>query len=382
MSHAELTVDADAVGRNARLFADRSHGHLMAVLKADAFGHGDLAPVALSNGATWLGTTSIDDALALRASSPEVPILSWLNPVDADWTGALAAGIDLAVPSAEHLHAISRAARALGRTAHVHLHIDLGINRDGASRSEWAALCELAALLRASVRVVGVMGHLSTADDPAAAENARERLLFDNAVRVAGRRGLRPLVRHLAASAATLTQPDALYDLSRVGAGLYGIDPSGTTRLHPALTLTAPVVSVKRVGAGEGVGYSHTFSTSRASTLALLPVGYGDGLPRTASGRAEVLLRGRRRPVVGLFSMDQIVVDLGDDTVQPGEVATVFGPGSAGEPTVHEWAGWSGTIDHAIVVGIGARVRRRTLVPPGRGAAGPAGSAASTGVRA
>ncbi|ROQ39744.1 alanine racemase [Frondihabitans sp. PhB188] len=361
---AELTVDADAVARNTRLFAERAHGHLMAVLKADAFGHGDLARVATDNGASWLGTTSLADAHDLRERAPGTPILSWLNPVDADWGGAVVAGIDVAVPTAEHLHAVSRAAAAAGGIARIHLHIDLGINRDGAARSDWAALCELAALHERTsgrVRVVGIMGHLSSADAPSSPENARERMLFDNAVRVARARGLRPVVRHLAASAATLTQPEALYDLSRVGAGLYGIDPSRTTSLHSALTLTAPIVSVKRVGAGAGVGYAHTWSTSRPTSLALLPVGYGDGLPRTASGRAWVQVRGRRRPVVGLFSMDQVVVDVGDDPVMAGETATVFGPGDHGEPTVREWADWSGTIDHAIVVGIGARVTRRTV---------------------
>jgi alanine racemase len=143
-----------------------------------------------------------------------------------------------------------------------------------------------------------------------------------------------------------------------VGAGLFGIDPARTTALRPALRLTAPVVSVKRVPRGSGVGYSHTWSTARDTSLALLPLGYGDGLPRTASGRAEVQLRGRRRPIVGVFSMDQVVVDVGDDLIRPGETATIFGSGDTGEPTVREWAEWAGTIDHAIMVGIGSRVRR------------------------
>ncbi|MBF4575387.1 alanine racemase [Frondihabitans sp. VKM Ac-2883] len=361
MPSAQLTVDTSAVAWNTRLFAGRTNGHLLAVLKADAFGHGDLAPIVLAGGATWLGTTSISDALVLRSRAAETRILSWLNPVDAPFEEALLADLDLAVPSEQHLHAISVAAAATGRVARIHLHVDLGINRDGAARGEWSALCQLAWLLTklGRIRVDGIMGHLSSADDPQDPANRRERMLFDNAVRVARTHGLRPVVRHLAATAATLTQPDALYDLSRIGAGLYGIDPARSTTLRPALTLTAPVVSVKRVPRGSGVGYSHTWSTTRDTNLALLPLGYGDGLPRTASGRAWVQVRGRRRPIVGLFSMDQVVVDTGDDQMAPGDVATVFGAGGGGEPTVRDWAEWAGTIDHDIVVGIGARVQRR-----------------------
>jgi alanine racemase len=169
---------------------------------------------------------------------------------------------------------------------------------------------------------------------------------------------LRPPLRHLAATAATLTDPLSQHTLCRVGAGLVGIDPTRTTPLRPAMTLTAPVVTLRDVAPGTPVGYGHTWASPRATRLALLPLGYADGLPRAASGRAEVLLRGRRCPVVGLVSMDQVVVDVGTLPVTVGDVATVFGPGDHGEPTVAEWAAWSGTIEHEIVTGIGARVLR------------------------
>jgi alanine racemase len=185
---------------------------------------------------------------------------------------------------------------------------------------------------------------------------ARERFAWG--IAVARRHGLRPPLRHLAATAATLTDPLSRHTLCRVGAGLVGIDPTGTTPLRPAMTLTAPVVSVRDVPAGTPVGYGHTWVAGRATRLALLPLGYADGLPRSASGRAEVLVRGCRRPVVGTISMDQVVVDVGTLPVRAGEVATVFGPGDAGEPTAAEWALWSGTIEHEIVTGIGARVSR------------------------
>ncbi len=357
---AALAVDLDAVAANTRLFAGRTPGALMAVVKADGFGHGAtaVAQTALANGASWLGVTSLEEALALRADGLRAPVLSWLNPVGADVTAAVSAGIDLAVPSLAHLAAVVRA----GVPARIHLHLDTGMSRDGAPPSDWTALCAAAAGAEraGSVRVVGVMGHLGCADVPADPANAAGRDRFAWGLGVARAEGLRPALRHLAATAATLTDPAARHNLSRVGAGLVGIDPSGSTRLRPALTLTAPVIGVRRVAAGAEVGYGHTWSASRPTTLALLPLGYADGLPRAASGHAEVSVRGRRRPIVGAISMDQVVVDLGDDLAAPGETATVFGPGASGEPTVAEWAAWAGTIEHEIVTGIGARVARVT----------------------
>ncbi|GAA5150956.1 alanine racemase [Nocardioides marinquilinus] len=353
-----LAVDLDAVAANTRLFADRTPGALMAVVKADGFGHGAaaVARTALAHGAAWLGVTSLAEALALRAEGLTAPVLSWLNPVDADYTAAVGARVDVAVPSRAHLEAVTRA----GIGARVHLHLDTGMARDGAPPAEWGALCrdarraERAGLLR----VVGVMGHLGCADDPADPANAAGRAAFDHGLATARATGLRPPLRHLAATAATLTDPASLHTMTRVGAGLVGIDPSGTTRLHPALTLTAPVVGVRRVAAGTAVGYGRTWTASRPTTLALLPLGYADGLPRATSGRAEVLLRGRRCRLVGRVSMDQVVVDAGDERVRPGEVATVFGAGRHGEPTTAEWAVWADTIEHEIVTGIGARVSR------------------------
>jgi len=164
---------------------------------------------------------------------------------------------------------------------------------------------------------------------------------------------------HLAATSGALTDPATHFDLVRVGAGLVGIDPSGSTRLHPALTLTAPLVSVRRALAGTPVGYGHTWTAPSATELGLLPLGYADGLPRAASGRAEVLVRGRRRPLVGRISMDMAVVDLGPDGAEAGDLVTVLGPGRDGEPTVAEWASWSNTIEHEIVTGLGLRTPKR-----------------------
>lgn len=364
-----VEVDLAAVAANTRLFASRTAAELMAVVKADGFGHGaaHVASTALANGASRLGVTSIDEALALRAAGIRAPVLSWLNHVDAAYVAALAAEVEIAVPSHEHLDAVLRAQRTAPheRSARIHLHLDTGLARDGAEPSSWAALCRDARRgeREGLVRVVGVMSHLGCADAPFDACNELARVRFARGVKVARAAGLRPAQRHLAATASTLLDMGSHHTMVRVGAGLVGIDPTGTTRLRSALTLTAPVVGVRRVNAGSGVGYGHTWTARSATSLALLPLGYADGLPRVASGRAEVFLRGRRRPIVGRISMDQVVVNLGDDHVEPGDIATVFGHGDAGEPTVAEWAAWSHTLPHEVVTGIGGRVQRTTIPP-------------------
>jgi alanine racemase len=358
---SELVVHEDALRENTARLRALSGGRLMAVLKADAFGHGDVASAVLESGAESIGVTSVDEALALRQADVDAPILSWLNPPGADFETAVRERIDLAVPSLELLFEIAGAARAAGRVARVHLHIDIGTGRDGCPPPDWATLCALARAQEAAgaIRVVGVMGHMSCADDPLSGQNVRERLVFENAIRTARRRGLRPHLLHLAATAATITGAGGGYGPHRIGAGLFGIDPSHTTEvLRPALTLTSTVVSSREAPAGTGVGYGHDFVTPERTHLALLPLGYADGLPRAASGRAEVFVRGRRRPLVGRFSMDMVVVDTGDMLLRPGERVTVFGPGRDGDPTVADWAAWSHTIEHEIVTAVGSQSSR------------------------
>jgi alanine racemase len=349
-----LHVERDAIAANTALLAGRARGALMAVVKADGFGHGAevVARTALQHGATWLGVTSLAEAGALREAGLGAPILSWLNPVDADWVGAADRDIDVAVPDLAHLVAIRRSGV---RRLRVHLHADVGLSRDGAPAADWRCLLQAArtAEIDGAVEVVGLMGHLARAD---AGPDARGRAAFARFVRLAAAAGLRPRVRHLAATSATLTDPRAHHTLCRVGAGLVGIDPSGTTALRGAATLTAAVVSVRDVTAGTGIGYGHAYVTTRPTRLALLPLGYADGIPSAVAGRAEVLVSGRRCPLVGRISMDQVVADVGTMPVAAGDVAVVFGPGDRGEPTVLDWARWAGTLPHDIVTGLGARI--------------------------
>lgn len=361
-----LEVNLEAIAANTRLLAARATGELMAVVKADGFGHGAalVARTALANGASSLGVTSIDEALQLRDAEVAAPILSWLNTPDADFSNAIANDIDLAVPSVQHLAAVTATAARVQRVAAIHLHADTGLARDGAAPDEWLRLCVLAreAQNRGHVRVVGLMGHLSSADDPSDLANVMGRRAFARFCRIGRASGLHPTTRHLAATAATLTDPRSHHDLCRVGAGLVGIDPTGTTPLRAAVTLTAPVVTVRQVPAGTPVGYGHTYVTDRPADLALVPVGYADGMPRAASGRAEALVRGRRCAVVGRISMDQMVVDVTGLHIGAGDAVTVLGPGDRGEPTLDDWATWSGTLPHEIVTRLGARLTR-TVTP-------------------
>ena len=355
LARPRLTVDAAAIGANVRTLLRTTGTPLLAVVKADGFGCGAerVARAALAAGATWLGTATLDEAVALRRAGLAAPVLAWLHPVDADWEAALRLRIDVAVSSVEHLHALTRAARRTASRACVHLHVDTGMARDGAPVSEWRRLVRAAAGARDALEVVGVMGHLPCADREHPSNEEGVRTLA-GAVAVVRAAGLRPPVRHLAATAAAQRLPRARFDLVRIGAGLHGIG-SG---LRPAATLQAPVVLTRHVRAGTPVGYGHDGLAARDTVLATLPLGYADGLPRRLDPDAAVMLDGRRCRITGRVSMDQVVVDAGPAGVPVGAAATVFGPGDAGEPTLRDWARWAGTVEQDVLTGVGSRVQR------------------------
>ena len=348
-----------AVTANVAELRARTGATVMAVVKADGYGHGavTVAEAAVAAGAGWLGTTSVAEAAALRAAGLAVPILTWLHPDGIDAGAAAVAGVDVAVGSVDELGAL------LARTAwpqRVHLHLDTGMARGGCPRREWDGLIALARRGHeaGSVRVVGVMGHLPLADRADPAANAPAVAGLREALHRIRAAGLGTPIAHLAATSATLTDPATHLGMVRVGAGLVGIDPSGTVALHGAARLTVPVVHTTAVVAGTPVGYDGTYVTDRATHLSVLPVGYADGIPRELSAAAGVELGGRRFRLAGRVSMDQIVVDTGAEAFPPGTAATVFGPDGGATPTVHDWARWAGTIPHTIVTGLGPRVRR------------------------
>jgi alanine racemase len=358
--------DLGALAHNVGVVAERVGGaQVMTVVKADAYGHGlvPCATAAVGAGASWLGVAFLEEALALRAVGLEVPVLAWLFAPGEDLAPAVAADVDLGVYSVAELARAAEAASSTGRTARVHLKADTGLSRGGAVAGDWPELCEAAAKAQAdgTVQVVAVWSHFASAElGSGHPTNQAQRAAFDEAVEVARAKGLDPSLRHLANSGAVLTDPSTHLDLVRVGALTYGLAvvPGRTPAddgLRPVMSLVSEVALTKRVPPGTGVSYGHRYATERATTLALVPLGYGDGIPRHATNAAPVSVAGHRHQVSGTVAMDQFVVDCGDSPVAPGDPVVLFGPGG---PTVQEWAEAAGTIDYEIVTRMGARVPR------------------------
>ncbi|MTD56267.1 alanine racemase [Amycolatopsis pithecellobii] len=361
-SRAEVVVDLDAIRHNVRLLTDRAPGAaVMAVVKADAYGHGAVpaARAALEAGARWLGACSLAEGLALREAGITAPVFTWLDAPDVDFAPGIAAGIDLSASSTGELARIVDGARRTGKPARVHLKIDTGLSRNGCPLYAWPALVKAAAA-ETDVDVVAVWSHLACADEPGHPSIDAQAQRFQAAYDIAREAGLNPL-RHLANSAATLTRPDLHFDLVRPGIAIYGLNPVPQhENLVPAMTFRSQVVLTKRIEAGESVSYGHTWTAARDTTLALVPAGYADGVPRALSSRMDVWLEGKRRPIAGRVCMDQLVVDCGDDEPALGAEVVLFGAGRDGEPTAREWADAIGTIDYEIVTGMyRPRVPRR-----------------------
>ncbi|WP_116246082.1 alanine racemase [Nocardiopsis sp. FIRDI 009] len=369
MAHfAHARVDLDAIADNVRLLREHAGGTpFMGVVKADGYGHGMLpaARAVLAGGATWLGTAFIHEALALRAAGITAPVLAWIIPPGEPVAEAVAAGIDLGVSDRAVLDAVVAAARELGRVARVQLKIDTGLNRGGVSAAEWPALVEAAARAEdaGDLRVSGVWSHFACADEPGHPSIARQLSSFHEALETADKIGLTPEVRHIANSAALLTLPEARFDLVRGGIASYGLVPIpgfDVPGLRPAMTLRSRVALTKRVGPGNGVSYGHRYVTKRDTTLALVPLGYADGVPRHATNKGPVLLGGRTHTISGTVCMDQFVVDVGDEPVEAGEHAVLFGDPTdhPATPTAGDWAEALDTIPYEIVTRVGARVPR------------------------
>lgn len=366
-SLGEAVVDLGAIAHNTEVLADHSAREMMAVVKADGFGHGmiPIARTVLAHGATWLGVTSLAEAAQLRDAGITAPVLSWIHLPDEDFRPAIDTDVDLSVSSPEHLVGIAACADRAGRAAAVHLKIDTGLSRNGSPASEWPALVEQARKFEIDGLVVvrGVWSHLASADrigDPSVAAQLR---CYADALALARDAGLDPEWRHMANSAGILAVPSSHYDLTRAGIALYGVEPIAG-RVHglvPAMTLRSRTVMVKRVAAGTGVSYEHQYVTQHDSTLALVPLGFADGVPRLLTNRGEVSCGGRRCRIAGRVAMDQFVVDAGDLDVHIGDDVLLFGNGESGEPTVAEWAVWADTNAHEILTGIGGRVPRRYL---------------------
>lgn len=381
----QAVIDLEAIRDNIRQFLQVAEpARVMAVVKADGYGHGALpvARAALEAGASWLGVAHITEALALRAAGIEAPVLAWLHTPDSDFAAAITASIDIGISGWELEH-VAAAAKEVQRPARVQLKIDTGLGRNGCPPDRWEELIGQASAFQEEglLRVVGVFSHLAVADEPHRPETDEQIDRFREAVAVAEDAGMDLEVRHLANTPGTLSRPDAHFDMVRVGLGTYGLSPFENERpedlkLRPAMTLLAKVANCKRVPEGQGVSYGLRYRTEGPSTLVLVPMGYGDGIPRNASG-AQVAIGGKRYDVVGRVAMDQFVVDLrtaeAPDLV--GEEVILFGAGED-VPGAADWAAASGTINYEIVTRISPRVPRVYLgqTPVDDGGA-PAGSA-------
>ncbi|TDC42970.1 alanine racemase [Actinomadura sp. KC345] len=363
---AQALVDLGAIGENVAVLRERAGGaEVMAMVKAEAYGHGlvEGARAALAGGATWLGVAKLAEALRLRDAGIAVRTLVCLGVPGEPFEEAVARDVDLTVGAVWLLDEILAAAERAGRTARIHLKADTGMSRGGVLGADWESLVDAALKAEAAgrVRVAGVMSHFACADEPGHPSVAAQIGAFTEMVEYAEKAGARFEVRHLSNSAATLTAPEARFDLVRPGIAVYGLTPvpaAGTFGLRPAMTLVADAALVKRVPAGSGVSYGHTYHTKRDTTLALVPAGYGDGIPRHGSNLLQVLAGGRRRTIAGRVCMDQFVIDVGDDPLAAGDEIVLFGPGDRGEPTAQEWADALGTISYEIVTRIGSRVPR------------------------
>ncbi|MFI9563715.1 alanine racemase [Streptomyces rishiriensis] len=371
-SRARAEIDLAALRANVRTLRATAQGAaFMAVVKADGYGHGALpcARAAVEAGATWVGTATPEEALALRADGAlpaDVRIMCWLWTPGGPWREAVEAGLDLSVSGLWALREVEQAARAAGRPARVQLKADTGLGRNGCQPADWPAL--VAQALRAEreglLRITGLWSHFACADEPGHPSIAAQLALFHEMTAHAEKEGAQPEVRHIANSPATLTLPETHLDLVRPGVAMYGLSPapelgsSADLGLRPVMTLAAPLALVKHVPGGHGVSYGHHYLTPGETTLGLVPLGYADGVPRHASGTGPVLIGGKWRTVAGRIAMDQFVVDLGGDEPGPGAEAVLFGPGDRGEPTAQDWAQAAGTIGYEIVTRIGVRVPR------------------------
>lgn len=358
---AQARIDLQRIASNIQHLKSISATPVMAVVKADAYGHGlvPVAQAALDAGATSLGVALLEEAITLREAGITAPILAWLVPPGSEFKSAVDNQIELAVSSIMALEEIGAVKSEL--RPRVHLEVDTGMTRGG-FLDEWG---KIDAHHVSNLDVVGIFSHFARADEPSEKQNELQRNRFKEMIATLESFGYTKIVRHLSNSAATLKDQDSRFDMVRVGISMYGLSPdvkslgdSVALGLKPAMQLRAKLHLVKTVPANSPVGYGATAHTSKETKLGVVAMGYADGIPRVAQG-AGVFVDGRRAPIIGRVSMDQFVVDLGiDSQANSGDWVIVFGDGSKGEYTADDWGRASGSINYEIVTRIGPRVPR------------------------
>jgi len=369
MNRASAEVNLSAIADNLKLIKGKTDSQVLAVVKADAYGHGliQVGKTAADAGAEWLGTALLEEGIALRKSGIKIPIISWLTPLGEDFKTAIDLDIDLSISSIELLSEVVSVGKSVKKIPRVHIEVDTGMSRGGVG-DDWQVFLDQ--LIKASksneIKVVGIWSHFARADEPDEKMNKDQLVTFEDRIKSLATAGISPEFIHIANSAASLTNRGAHKNIIRWGIGLYGLSPdvnnlgdSKSLKLKPAMKLTAKLHLVKTVKAGASVGYGGTATTKSDTKLGVVTLGYADGIPRNANNLSGVFVAGNRAPLIGRVSMDQFVVDLGiNSSAKTGDEVIVFGDGSAGEYTVDEWAKASGTINYEIVTRIGSRVPR------------------------
>jgi alanine racemase len=364
--HSEAIIDLASVRANvAALVKHASSASVMAVVKSDGYGHGLIptAAAALAGGAGWLGVGQVSEAVALRRAGLSVPVLCLLAAPDAAHKDAIALGIDLSAGTAGLVRQIAAAAQEAGRPARLHLKVDTGMSRGGATRRQWPEVVAAALAEQATGRceITGIWSHLACADIPGHPSVDQQLAAFTEALDQARRLGARPAVRHLANTPALLTRPDTWFDLVRPGGGVTGLCtlPGGPPGwLRPAMTVRTHLVQAKEVPKGTGVSYGHRYVTTADTRLGLIPLGYNEGIPRSGRNIAPVFVRGRRMTISGTVCMNQCVIDAGEVPVEAGDEVMLFGPGDHGEPTAQEWADLLDTLSYDIVTRFTGKIPR------------------------
>ena len=369
MSRASAEINLSAITQNFKLIKSRTTADVLAVVKADAYGHG-LIPVSKAleeAGADWFGTALLEEAINLRKAGILKPIISWLTPLGEDFKSAIELDIDLGIHSIDLLNEVIKAASLTGKAARIHLEIDTGMSRGGVL-SEWDQLIKsvLVGVNLKQLKVIGIWSHFARADEPDELMNQEQLSLFEQRVNQAKAAGIDAQFVHIANSAALFTNNSAHKNIIRSGIALFGLSPdiktigdSSSLGLKPAMKLKAKLNLVKEVKAGSSVGYGGTAVLKSDTKLGVVALGYADGIPRSTNNLAGVFVDKKRAPIIGRVSMDQFVVDLGiTSTAKTGDEVIIFGDGSSGEYTVDEWAKAANTINYEIITRIGPRVPR------------------------
>lgn len=355
-------IHLGSLEHNVRELKSRVENRLMVVVKADAYGHGAVpcALAARNAGADWLGVAYVDEALELRNNKVPGPILAWLLHPEDNFEDALSESIDLSVSTLEQLERINQIAEKLGIIASIHVEVDTGLSRSGVALEHLEDF--FLAIGRSSYcKLISIWTHLAASEDPSHQSNVRQIKDFHAAVHLADQMGIAYEFIHLANSAATLLSPELHFGMVRCGIATYGVTPGGEVgevkrhNLKPVMKVVSEVAQVRRLDVGDGVSYNHTWVASKPTTVALIPIGYADGIPRNAGNRSHVTCNGKQYPIVGTVCMDQFVVDFQDDAVEIGDLVEIFGTAV----DAHAFNQAAGGIGYELVTRIGARLEKR-----------------------